>query len=216
MSIPKNLRSYVCYYLVSSSRGSCLNLNVIYAGGDLFLVRSSNHYDPVRIYFEPFFYRRSNSRQWGWGCNILSKNFTGFFSCRSTHTYVKSFIQSRDFLDTFEKALKAAFCPPSSQKTVQASTNSSNGVQTFPASTENNSQDEPKSSKVKCSGCGSEVTPGNCGTCTRRFLNAENPKRMLSSRVKTEYDQLKNNPPEVGRDLIDQRIKAIESSGKLT
>jgi hypothetical protein len=38
---------------------------------------------------------------------------------------------------------------------------------------------------------------------------------MLSSRVQKEYDQLKKDPPQVGRDLILQRIKAIENSGKL-
>lgn len=71
-------------------------------------------------------------------------------------------------------------------------------------------------SKVKCSGCGDDVDPGKCKSCTKIFLNLDSPKRMLSSRVKKEYEQLKTNPPEVGEDLIASRIKSIEESGKLS
>jgi hypothetical protein len=75
---------------------------------------------------------------------------------------------------------------------------------------------EVDDSPVECSGCGKTVSPGNCRSCTARMLSSENPNRMLASRLKLEYDALNSDPPQVDPDIINQRLKTIRESGKLT
>lgn len=178
-----------------------LNVSITYAGSNQFLIREVNNSVPIQVDL----YKVPPNHCYHY--DIRTVTSVGTISRTSRwRTLMEVFKRSRAFKLDMDRCLQAAFLPASSQI-------STNGIQTFQASTE--SSQEPKDELVTCSGCGSQVKPGNCGNCTRRFLNAESPSRMLSSRVQKEYDQLKKDPPQVGRDLILQRIKAIENSGKL-